>query len=284
MTRKEKINQLNDIFAEINEDDNAVCYLTSEDNELIESAIEALEQQPYEKFESAKDHIYKLAGDYKCWDNRLTKDEAVELCHILEQEPCYNPDEWCKTCKEYDHDNHCCPRYNKVIRSAVEEIKEPCEDKIIEWKKDFKEYVNSLSMLNDDYKGIMEYIDELPVTSKQPCEDAISRADAINKVTNFYTNCERLKMFRHTSNEVKQTVTDILCDLPPVQPMPKMGHWVEYTRVLIPEPINRWEQAWYCSECGYGNQECEDGSAWLEWKYCPNCGARMVKPQESEEV
>jgi hypothetical protein len=48
MTRKEKINQLNDIFAEINEDDNAVCYLTSEDNELIESAIEALEQQPCE--------------------------------------------------------------------------------------------------------------------------------------------------------------------------------------------------------------------------------------------
>ena len=49
-------------------------------------AIKALEQQPYEKFESVKDHIYKLAGDYKCWDNRLTKDEAVELCHILEQE------------------------------------------------------------------------------------------------------------------------------------------------------------------------------------------------------
>ena len=41
---------------------------------------------------------------------------------------------------------------------------EPCEDKIIEWKKDFKGYVNSLSMPRDDYKGIMEYIDELPVT------------------------------------------------------------------------------------------------------------------------
>jgi hypothetical protein len=84
MTRKEKINQLNDIFAEINEDDNAVCYLTSEDNELIESAIEA-----------------------------------------LSQEPCYNPDEWCKTCKEYNHDKHCCSRYNKVIRNTVEEMKQP---------------------------------------------------------------------------------------------------------------------------------------------------------------
>ena len=56
--------------------------------EMFDMAIKALEQKPYEKFESAKDHIYKLAGDYKCWDNRLTKDEAVELCHILEQQPC----------------------------------------------------------------------------------------------------------------------------------------------------------------------------------------------------
>jgi hypothetical protein len=84
MTREEKISQLNDIFAEINEDDNAVCYLTSEDNELIESAIEA-----------------------------------------LSQESCYNPDEWCHDCSEYNQDKHCCPRFNKVIRNAVKEMKEP---------------------------------------------------------------------------------------------------------------------------------------------------------------
>jgi hypothetical protein len=83
MTREEKISHLKGILSEINENDNAVCYLTSEDNELIESAIEA-----------------------------------------LSQEPCYNPDEWCHDCKEYDHDKHCCPRYNKVIRNAVKEIKQ----------------------------------------------------------------------------------------------------------------------------------------------------------------
>ena len=33
---------------------------------------------------------------------------------------------------------------------------------IEEWKKDFKEYVNGLSLPRDDYKGIMEYIDEVP--------------------------------------------------------------------------------------------------------------------------
>lgn len=63
-----------------------------DDAEEMQSAqdkiIKALEQQkPMEKFENAKDHIYKLAGDYKCWDNRLTDDEALELCHILERQP-----------------------------------------------------------------------------------------------------------------------------------------------------------------------------------------------------
>ena len=54
------------------------------------------------------------------------------------------------------------------VLKALEQ--KPCEDKITEWKKDFKEYVNALSMPRDDYKGIMEYIDELPATS-EPCED-----------------------------------------------------------------------------------------------------------------
>ena len=54
-----------------------------------------------------------------------------------------------------------------VLRALEQE---PCKDKITEWKKDFKEYVNALSMPRDDYKGIMEYIDELPATS-EPCKD-----------------------------------------------------------------------------------------------------------------
>lgn len=33
-------------------------------------------------------------------------------------------DEWCDTCREYDSEKHCCPRYNRVIREAVEEMRE----------------------------------------------------------------------------------------------------------------------------------------------------------------
>ena len=70
MTREEKISRLNDILSEINENDNAVCYLTSEDNELIESAIKALEQESCDAIsrqaaiEVAKQYWYKpdIAG------------------------------------------------------------------------------------------------------------------------------------------------------------------------------------------------------------------------------
>lgn len=31
--------------------------------------------------------------------------------------------EWCFDCKEYDQERHCCPRFNRVIRNTVEEIK-----------------------------------------------------------------------------------------------------------------------------------------------------------------
>ena len=61
----------------------------------------------------------------------------------------------------------------------------------------------------------------------------------------------------------------------------KVGHWVEYTRVLVPEPYNNWEQAWYCSECGFGNQECDE-SAWIGWNYCPNCGADMRGDKDAD--
>ena len=29
------------------------------------------------------------------------------------------------------------------------------------------------------------------------------------------------------------------------------GRWIEYIKVIIPEPYNKWEQAWKCSECGF---------------------------------
>lgn len=32
--------------------------------------------------------------------------------------------EWCTDCKEYDHEKHCCPRFNRVIKDTVDEVKQ----------------------------------------------------------------------------------------------------------------------------------------------------------------
>ena len=52
-------------------------------------------------------------------------DAISEIEKLQPVQPKYNPDEWCHNCSEYDHDKHCCPRYNGVIRKTVEEIKQP---------------------------------------------------------------------------------------------------------------------------------------------------------------
>ena len=44
-------------------------------------------------------------------------DEAVERMRNEDT------DEWCTDCSEYDSERHCCPRFNRVIREAVEEAK-----------------------------------------------------------------------------------------------------------------------------------------------------------------
>ena len=81
---------------------------------------------------------------------------------------------------------------------------------------------------------------------------------------------------KHTADlafDMTETEYDILCKeldrVPAADVAPVVhGRWIEYTKVIIPEPYNKWEQAWKCSECGFN-----DGS--VAYNFCPNCGARM---------
>ena len=126
---------------------------------------------------------------------------------------------------------------------------------------------------------------------KEPCEDAISRADAV-KVASGYC---------HPANIAKE-----LAKLPPVQPKtecscdqikwerdmamaqlnelgyglgekPRTGHWIYDKRI----------ENWKCSECGYipkiiGYVGCAEFMA-KHFKFCNHCGVRMVEPHESED-
>ena len=52
---------------------------------------------------------------------------AASICiDAIKQLPSAQPerrfDEWCTDCKEYDQEKHCCPRWNRVIRTTLQEV------------------------------------------------------------------------------------------------------------------------------------------------------------------
>ena len=55
------------------------------------------------------------------------RDDAFLLVAIIKSKiknlPSAQPvlDEWCTDCKEYDQERHCCPRWNRVIRTALDD-------------------------------------------------------------------------------------------------------------------------------------------------------------------
>lgn len=100
-----------------------------------------------------------------------------------------------------------------------------------------------------------EFFNELAdVLQKDPCEDAISRADAVRVASGY---C-------HPANVAKE-----LAKLPPVTPKPETAHWIK-----VPD-----EETFFCSEC---NARLYDEQTYLPLNFCPNCGRKMVKSQESE--
>lgn len=62
-------------------------------------------------------------------------------------------------------------------------------------------------------------------------------------------------------------------DLPPVTPQPKTGHWIEGK--YRDDDIRYNDSSYKCDKCGRIVDFKEN--------YCPNCGAKMVESQESED-
>jgi len=151
----------------------------------------------------------------------MTLDEAIKHA----EEVANTNERLCKTVHPAmqlsDHSK--CAVEHRQLAEWLKELKQlreqqSCENSIVEWKKDFKGYVNSLSMPRDDYNGIMEYIDELPVT-----------------------------------------------------PQTKTREWIF---------VDKAHEHAHCSECDYGDVDLMNGRP---HNYCPNCGAKMVEPQERSD-
>lgn len=139
---------------------------------------------------------------------------------------------------------------NLVSRQAV-------EDKLVKLCDRLEEIFANIRMMNVDESvcGLCEYDCPAPFECK-----------------GFETD-ECFKLAYEIRHEWQSTK-----DLPPVNPQPKTGHWIEKDGF-------DGDTYYDCSECGESWITIE-GTPWdNEFKYCPNCGANMVEPQErsSEE-
>ena len=105
---------------------------------------------------------------------------------------------------------------------------------------------------------------------QEPCEDVISR-QAVKE-----------QMIKYGFSAPDMTVTEFVEGLPSVDTQPKTGRW-EWIRYDSNPNIGNW----HCSECRCVVVECVDrkseGCGIPLYKYCPQCGCRMVEPQESED-
>lgn len=113
---------------------------------------------------------------------------------------------------------------------------------------------------------------------KQPTsEDCISRQSVQDYIAKYLS--------QYLYNDVREAVEAIdeyIGELPSVKPQdPKTGRW-EYLQYDYNPRLGNW----HCSECRSVVIECVDknekGGIPL-YKYCPQCGAKMVESQESEE-
>ena len=125
--------------------------------------------------------------------------------------------------------------------------------------------------------------EEVRTARYEPCGDAIGREDALMALTGEWTE--------PTDELIHQFIRRIK-NLPPVTPQPKTGEWIGDAKTYYEELNKRGlgvdEYTPYftddiaCSECLAKYSMLDNETQFF--KYCPNCGCRMVEPQKSEKA
>lgn len=111
---------------------------------------------------------------------------------------------------------------------------------------------------------------------QEPSGDLISRADAINAL-GYDISIESdggLDKYKSVIKEMICKIYDVqkanIEKLPSVKQEPKEGHWIVHPKGVYAHLV--------CDKClSNAPYDCRTN-------YCPNCGAWMVEPQESERV
>lgn len=117
-----------------------------------------------------------------------------------------------------------------------------------------------IAKISFDDQQMKEMIDK--AISNFDFSDLISRQAVIDAVCRFGCGNERNGKLMITMAEAKQSIVDLLEDLPSVQPEQKMGHWID---------TGSGQECSLCREIQYGYDNFR--------RFCASCGAKM----ESEE-
>ena len=95
---------------------------------------------------------------------------------------------------------------------------------------------------------------------QQPCEDAISRQAVRDTI---FAECSSTKLDIDFAKVL--LLQRKIKALPSVNPQPKIGHWID---------TGSGQKCSRCGEIQYGYDNFR--------RFCANCGAKIVEPQESE--
>ena len=129
-------------------------------------------------------------------------------------------------------------------------------------KKDIESVENRVRhAFNQGYEmGLKESRSEIPNT----CDDAVSRAIVQEEITKSIALKENPYQLWYRIQA-----------LPSVSPQQRTGRWEE-------KDGYDGDVYYDCSVCGESWASIEGTPKTNGMKYCPNCGAKMVEPQESE--
>lgn len=177
-----------------------------------------------------------------------------------------------------------------ILKAIIQE----CEEYQWQRKETLFEIIKDLEQ-ESTTKNYSEVSSELDKNSKKLEKDfgeldCISRAQTQTKIemnASRYTIAKErggMGQVEWSDQLIKVSdAVDIIRHLLPVTPIRPKGHWVhgkelskEYRgRILVDVTY----ADWHCSNCNYVIK----GTVKPKWNYCPNCGAKMVEPQESED-
>lgn len=129
-------------------------------------------------------------------------------------------------------------------------------------REELRDYVEEQRNLNSiPYHVYSALIDGIDTLEQEPCDDAISRQAVLDCLT--ATGLKKFDFILDARNKIK--------NLSSVNPQElKTGHWIYSGSHDV-------EGMLYCSKCKHKIDVSEG-----YFNFCPNCGAKMVEPQESE--